>query len=73
MSLRPDYSYRCDRCDADVGNGGVHLAVVVSDMDEAGAARVLHFCRKPRKGAPHGCAAHLLSPANLAAYRKAHP
>ena len=72
MSLRSDGSYCCDRCGGDVGNGGVHLAAVVSDMDDAGQARVLHFCRQPRKGAPHGCAAHILSPANTAAYRKAH-
>lgn len=71
MSLRPDGSYRCDRCDVDVDNGGVHVAAVVSDMDETGAARVLHFCRRPAKGAPHGCAGRLLSPSNLAAYTKA--
>lgn len=67
MSLRPDGTYRCDRCGADVGNGGVVQAAIVSDVED-GAVRVLHFCRESRDGAPHGCAGRLLSPSMLADY-----
>jgi hypothetical protein len=35
MSLRPDGSYRCDRCDTDVENGSVQFAAVVSDLQES--------------------------------------
>ena len=47
MSLRPDGSYRCDRCGADVGNGAVFSAVVVVDLDPdaPGQMRQLHWCR----------------------------
>lgn len=69
MSLRPDGSYRCDRCGADVGNAGVTIALIVSDVDpDTGLVRVLHFCREPNPGAPDGCAAHLLIPSNLTDY-----
>lgn len=74
MSLRPDGSYRCDRCDADVGNGAVTEAAVIADLDLVddpdvhARPRTLHLCRKPRKGAPHGCAGHVLGPRSLAAY-----
>lgn len=70
MSLRSDGSYRCDRCGADAGNGGVTESAVVSDV-YGGAVRVLHFCRKPTKGAPHGCAGRLLSASILANYTEA--
>lgn len=69
MSLRSDGKYRCDRCGADVGNGAVDQAAIVSDVDQ-GAVRVLHFCRRPREGAPHGCAGRVLSPSNLADWTK---
>lgn len=69
MSLRSDGTYRCDRCGADVGNGAVTEAAVVSDVEGA-AVRVLHFCRRPVKGAPHGCAGRLLSPSMLADWTK---
>jgi hypothetical protein len=72
MSLRSDGAYRCDRCGADVGNGSVDQAVIVSDV-QGGSVRVLHFCREPRDGAPHGCAGRLLSPSMLADYLKEHP
>lgn len=72
MSLRSDGSYRCDRCGADVGNGAVTEAAIVSDVSD-GSVRVLHFCRIPVKGAPHGCAGRLLSPSNLADYEKGQP
>jgi hypothetical protein len=74
VSLRPDGAYRCDRCGTDVGNGAVTECAVVSDMEVAtddGVAltpRVLHFCRVPNRGAPEGCAAHVLGHRNLADY-----
>lgn len=74
MSLRPDGSYRCDRCGSDVGNGAVTEAAVVADLelvddeDVAARPRTLHFCRAPRKKAPHGCAGHILGPRALADY-----
>lgn len=72
MSLRPDGTYRCDSCGIDVGNGGVLMAAVVSDLDPdvPGTVRVLHLCRAPREGAPHGCAGNALSPAALADYHE---
>lgn len=73
MSLRPDGTYRCDRCGVDVGNGGVHLAAIVADLDpnDPTAVRNLHFCRQSNAGAPDGCAAHLLTRANVAAWTAA--
>lgn len=70
MSLRPDGSYRCDRCGADVGNAGVVVAAMVADLDpdDPTTVRNLHFCRIANAGAPDGCAAHLLTPANVAAW-----
>lgn len=70
MSLRPDGSYRCDKCGADVVNGGVREAAIISDLDPdtAGEVRVLHLCREPRDGAPSGCAGNVLGPAALANY-----
>lgn len=67
MSLRPDGTYRCDRCDTDVGNAAVTECAIVTDLDGLEHA-VRHLCRKPAKGAPHGCAAHVLSRSALAAY-----
>lgn len=70
MSRRSDGAYRCDRCDLDVGNAGVDRAAMVADVDpdDPGTVRNLHFCREPNTGAPDGCAAHLLTPANVAAW-----
>jgi len=71
MSRREDGSIRCDRDGTDVGNGGVDLAITVSDqvIDGQGypAPRVLHFCRE------NGCDRKVLSTRNLANYREAHP
>lgn len=68
MSLRSDGTYRCDRCGADVGNASVQACAVVSDLDPHDPARprVLHLCRKPQKGAPHGCARNVLGTGTLA-------
>jgi hypothetical protein len=74
VSLRPDGAYRCDRCGTDVGNGAVTEAAVISDLqlvedlDVHARPRTLHLCRKPRRGAPHGCAGYVLGPRVLAAY-----
>jgi hypothetical protein len=76
VSLRPDGTYRCDRCDTDVENGSVQHAAVISDLqasDQAAVAAVpvvYHLCRKPQKGAPNGCASRVLGPTALAAYLK---
>lgn len=67
MSLRPDGTYRCDRCGVDVGNAAVTECAIVTDL-EVGAHRQWHLCREPVKGAPHGCAGHVLGPAALADY-----
>lgn len=70
MSLRGDGSYRCDRCGADVGNGGVREAAIVSDLhpDVDGEVLVRHLCRAARDGAPNGCAGLHVGPATLADY-----
>lgn len=70
MSLRPDGTYRCDRCGTDVGNAGVTSAAIISDLqpDDPGSVRVLHLCREPQDGAPNGCASHVLGPGTLADY-----
>lgn len=67
MSLRSDGSYRCDRCDTQLTNGGVHECAVVSTVLD-GQLFTLHFCEQPHRGAPRGCAGHLLSPSALAAF-----
>lgn len=68
MSLRPDGTYRCDRCGLRLENGGVHEAAIVSDLnlDRPGDVRVLHLCRAERDGAPTGCVGNVLDPATLA-------
>lgn len=70
MSLRPDGTYRCDRCGRELDNGGVQECAIVSTLLD-GALVTLHLCREPQKGTPHGCAGHALSPSNLADHRKA--
>lgn len=48
MSLRADGKYRCDRCDVELENGGVHEAAVISDVvpgTEMTITRILHLCR----------------------------
>lgn len=74
MSLRSDGTYRCDGCGVDVGNGGVLMAAVISDLDpdQPGAIRVLHLCRAARDGAPNGCVGDVLGPGTLANYTEEH-
>lgn len=78
MSIAPDGRHHCDRCDTDLGNGGVAVAVVVSDLDpdQPGMIRNLHFCRtrgetddQGQQTTRRGCSESLLSDDNLAAYR----
>lgn len=74
MSLQPDGKYVCDRDGRDVGNGGILMALVVSDLDpdDPGMVRNLHFCRdeKDAEGTitHHGCAKKVLSARNMEHY-----
>lgn len=75
MSLRSDGRYRCDRCGADVGNGGIEecTTVVMLDVIESAGIMVptpvtLQFCREPRTGYPNGCTGRVITDANLANY-----
>ncbi len=64
MSQRPDGVFRCDRCDADVGNAGIDRCAIVSDLDPdaPGTIRTLHLC--------NGCRGRVLTARALAAYLK---
>jgi hypothetical protein len=45
MTTRPDGSVECDRCGADVGNGGVNFAAVISVLSDTGGRVLnLHLC-----------------------------
>lgn len=70
MSLRPDGTYRCDRCGADVGNAGVDVCATISDLepDDLTMIRILHLCREAREGAPNGCVGNVLGEGTLADY-----
>lgn len=74
MSMLPDGSHVCDRCPADVGNGGVTDALIVSDLDpdNPGHVRNLHFCRDREVDGKKvkGCANKVLSAANLKSYNE---
>lgn len=70
MSITPESNYRCARCGADVGNGGVTLCVVVSDLDpdNPGMVRNLRYCRDhtdDNGDVVKGCSRKLLSPSML--------
>lgn len=77
MSLRPDGSYRCDRCDRDVGNGDVQTSATVLTVElvDAGGGITapvpvrFDFCTEPRPEFPHGCTGRILTARNLTAYR----
>jgi len=65
VSLRPDGSYRCDKCDTDVDNGSVANAVTIVgvDPDDPGTMRgPLHLClprEVPVEGATDGATEHV--------------
>lgn len=62
MSLRPDGAYRCDKCDEDVDNGGVHAAVTIvgTDPDDPGRMRgPLHLCLPRTKDNGDGTTTHV--------------
>jgi len=72
VSRRPDGSNRCDRCDADVHNGGPLYAVTISgvDPDDPGAVWQLHLCLPRDEDGTHvpGCRDRVLTRKALAAY-----
>lgn len=72
MSLRPDGTYRCDRCDADIVNGGAQYAVTIAgaDPDAPQYQRVLHLCLPREDDDTHvpGCRDRVLTATALAAY-----
>lgn len=78
MSLRPDGSYRCDRCGADVGNGGVQVSAVISDTDpdhDNLTPRRLDLCRdRPDPDNPNkkiqGCRDRVLTKKALRNYHE---
>lgn len=80
MSLRPDGTYRCDRCDVDIENAGLDRATTVSSADpyNPGVQRVLHLCldrTEPVEGDDktkkvQGCSDRVLSKRALAAYHR---
>lgn len=69
MSQVSDGTFVCDRCGAEVGNGSLLNAVVVSDIDpdKPGMVRNMHFCRDRTVDEEEvkGCSRKLLSPSNL--------
>lgn len=75
MSLRPDGTYRCDRCGIDVDNAGYQFAVNISGADPADVSvpRRLHLCvaRVDDNGATvPGCQDAVLNEDALADYYK---
>ena len=73
MSLRADGTYRCDKCNDDVVNGGVQYAVTISgiDPDDASRQQVFHLCLPhERDDGEHyaGCRNRVLTATALAAY-----
>lgn len=67
MTMQANGSASCDRCGADVGNGSVAEAVVLSTLGDDGLVRNLHL------GLAHrcGCARRVLTRKALAHYVEA--
>jgi hypothetical protein len=65
MTMLPSGKAVCDRDGTDVGNGGIDLCVIVSDVDPDNRGMVLnlHFCRE------NGCDKKVLSARNLEHFR----
>jgi hypothetical protein len=80
MSLRPDGSYRCDRCGVDVGNAGVDQCthVMTLNPDDPGDIQHFHFCL-PRPDPDNegqmlpGCRDQLLTDEVLANFHEESP
>jgi hypothetical protein len=77
MSLRPDGTYRCDRCGTDVGNAGVDRAAHIMDTqpDDLTLTRHLHLCLdRPNPKVPgdtiQGCRDRVLTRRALRWYRE---
>ena len=76
MSLRPDGTYRCDRCDTEIGNAGPDRAVTIAGADPFNLRyqRVLHLCIDRtdivdgEETAIAGCRDRVLTVRALAAY-----
>lgn len=73
--MNPSGSYSCDRCGTDVGNGGVQMCAVVSDLDpdRESMVRNLHFCRDREDDEGNktkGCTNKVLSATNLKHYHE---
>jgi hypothetical protein len=68
----PDGSFSCDKCGADVGNGGVTVCTNVSRVVEGPAVENLMFCldREVEGKTIKGCSNKVLSKTNLAHYHK---
>jgi hypothetical protein len=69
MSLNANGTTSCDKCGADVGNGSLLEAAIVSDLERdadnepiPGRIRVLHLCRAQF----NGCANRVLTKRALA-------
>ncbi len=76
MTLNPGTGrHECDRCGADLANGGLIRCAVVSDLDpdNEGMVRALEFCRDrpdPDNDGEtiRGCAHRLVSPSMIRHY-----
>lgn len=78
MSMTPGGRHECDCCGTDLGNGGLPVALIVSDLDPdtPGMVRNLHYCRDRDEGEGRarrrikGCARKLIHPATMRAHDK---
>lgn len=78
MTAQADGTYVCDRCGGDCGNGGVHDALVISDMKTDDGLQVinLHFCRAQTDADGKrvaGCDSSILTPRNMEHFLEAQP
>lgn len=72
MSMIAMGQFECDRCGADVGNGGIQTSVVLTFLDkEAGSPVNLNFCldRIENGVEIRGCEHKVLSPSNIEHYK----
>jgi hypothetical protein len=75
MSFRADGTIRCDKCNVDVGNGGIDRCVIVSRLDpkNLGSIEQLHFCidREEEGATVQGCSDRVFNARHLGAYNTA--